>query len=89
MSGKESVKTPPRLAKNFFTRLYFLLLFARMLFDFKIIIRRNIMNIGSLIITIILSIIGVGSSLVIIGYMLLIIAQKIYRKIAHGASLYD
>ena len=47
------------------------------------------MNIGSLIITIILSILGVGSSLVIIGYMLLIIAQKIYRKIAHGASLYD
>jgi len=47
------------------------------------------MNIASLLITIILSILGAGTSLVIIGYMLVIIVQKIYRKIAHGASLYD
>lgn len=47
------------------------------------------MNIGSLIITIILSILGIGSSVIIVGYMLVTIVQKIYRKIAHGASLYD
>ena len=47
------------------------------------------MNIASLLITIILSILGVGSSVIIIGYMLVIIAKKIYNKIAHGASLYD
>ena len=47
------------------------------------------MNIGSLLITIVLSILGVGSSLIIIGYMLVIIVKKIFNKIVHGASLYD
>ena len=47
------------------------------------------MNIGSLLITIILSILGVGSSVIIVGYMFIIIVKKIFNKIAHGASLYD
>lgn len=46
-------------------------------------------NIFNLILTIIFCLLGLGSSLAIIGYMIVIILQKIYRKIAHGASLYD
>ena len=47
------------------------------------------MNIFSLLLTIIFCILGLGSSLAIIGYMIVIIVQKIANKIAHGASLYD
>ena len=47
------------------------------------------MNIFSLILTIIFCLLGLGSSVSIVGYMLVIIAQKIFNKIAHGASLYD
>ena len=32
---------------------------------------------------------GLGSSLAIVGYMIVIIAQKIYNKVVHKASLYD
>ena len=47
------------------------------------------MNIFSLILTIIFCLLGLGSSIAIVGYMLIIIVQKIFNKIAHGASLYD
>lgn len=47
------------------------------------------MNIGSLLITIALSILGIGSSLIILGYMVIILVKKIYNKLVHGASLYD
>ena len=47
------------------------------------------MNLFSLLLTIIFCVLGFGSSIAIIGYMLVIIVQKIYNKIAHGASLYD
>ena len=47
------------------------------------------MNIFSLILTIIFCLLGLGSSVAIVGYMLVIIIQKIINKIAHGASLYD
>jgi len=47
------------------------------------------MNIFSLLLTIIFCLLGLGSSLAIVGYMIVIIVQKIVNKIAHGASLYD
>ena len=47
------------------------------------------MNIFSLLLTIIFCILGFSSSIAIIGYMIVIIAQKIYNKIVHKASLYD
>ncbi len=47
------------------------------------------MNIFSLLLTIVFCLLGLGSSLAIVGYMIVIIVQKIYNKIAHGASLYD
>lgn len=47
------------------------------------------MNIASLLITIVMVILGLGSSVAIVGYMILIILQKIYRKVKFGASLYD
>ena len=47
------------------------------------------MNIFSLLLTIIFCILGLGSSLAIVGYMIVIITQKIVNKIVHGASLYD
>lgn len=31
---------------------------------------------------------GAGSTLIIIGYLFAVIAQKIFRKIKYGASLY-
>ena len=47
------------------------------------------MNIFSLILTIVFCLLGLGSSVAIIGYMIIIIVQKIINKIAHGASLYN
>lgn len=47
------------------------------------------MNLLSLLLTIVFCALGLGSSVAIVGYMLIIIVQKIYNKIAHGASLYD
>ncbi len=47
------------------------------------------MNIFNLLITGLLFVLGVGTSVVIIGYMFIIIIQKVINKIAHGKSLYD
>jgi len=47
------------------------------------------MNIFSLLLTIVFCLLGLGSSLAIVGYMIIIIAQKIYNKVVHKASLYD
>ena len=47
------------------------------------------MNIFSLLLTIVFCLLGLGSSVAIVGYMIVIIVQKIYNKIAHGASLYN
>ena len=47
------------------------------------------MNIFNILIVGLLFILGVGTSIIIIGYMLVIIAHKIYGKLAHGKSLYD
>lgn len=47
------------------------------------------MNIFSLLLTIVFCLLGLGSSLAIVGYMIVIIFQKIVNKIAHGASWYD
>lgn len=47
------------------------------------------MNIFSILIVAALFILGVGTSVIIIGYMLVILAQKIYNKVRYGKSLYD
>lgn len=47
------------------------------------------MNIFSILIVIVMCLLGAGSTLAIIGYMIIILAQKISRKIKYGASLYD
>ncbi len=47
------------------------------------------MNIFNILITGLLFLLGVGTSVVIIGYMFIIIIQKIFNKIVHGKSLYD
>ena len=47
------------------------------------------MNLFSLLLTIVFCSLGLGSSVAIVGYMIIIIIQKVYNKIAHGASLYD
>ena len=51
--------------------------------------RRLLMNIFNILIVGLLFILGVGTSVVIIGYMLVILAQKIFNKIKYGKSLYD
>ena len=47
------------------------------------------MNILSILLVALLFILGVGTSVVIIGYMFVILAQKIIGKIKYGKSLYD
>lgn len=47
------------------------------------------LNIFSILIVAIMCLMGMGSSLAIIGYMIVIIAKKIYRKVRYGVSLYD
>ncbi len=46
------------------------------------------MNILNFLIVAIMCVMGVGSSVAIVGYMVVILAQKIYRKIRYGTSLY-
>lgn len=46
------------------------------------------MNIFNFLIVAIMCVMGIGSSLAIVGYMIVILAQKIYRKIRYGISLY-
>ena len=47
------------------------------------------MNIFSLLLTIAFIALGLGSSVAIVGYMIVILAKKIYNKIVHKASFYD
>lgn len=47
------------------------------------------MSIFNILLVGILIILGVGTSIVIIGYMLVILFQKFVGKLVHGKSLYD
>lgn len=47
------------------------------------------MNIFNILVVALMFILGIGTSVLIIGYMLVVIAQKIYGKVVHGKSLYD
>ena len=47
------------------------------------------LNIFSILIVAIMCIMGFGSSIIITGYMFVIIAKKIYRKLRYGISLYE
>ena len=47
------------------------------------------LNIFSILIVVGMCIMGIGSSVAIVGYMFVTIAQKIYRKVRYGISLYD
>lgn len=47
------------------------------------------MNIFNILIVALMFILGVGTSIIIIGYMFIILGQKIYNKIKHGKSLYS
>ncbi|MBQ6695166.1 MAG: hypothetical protein IJN16_00505 [Lachnospiraceae bacterium] len=47
------------------------------------------MNIFSILIVALFCILGVGTSVVLIGYMIAVLAGKFYRKIRYGKSLYD
>lgn len=47
------------------------------------------MNILMYLITIVYAIVGGGSTLFITGYLFVVLAQKITRKIKTGASLYS
>ena len=44
-------------------------------------------NIFSILIVAIMSVLGIGSTLCIVGYMMVILAQKFYRRIVHGIPL--
>lgn len=46
-------------------------------------------NIANIILIALMGLIGGGSSLCIIGYMLVVLAQKIVRKIRFGTPLYN
>lgn len=46
------------------------------------------MNILTIFIMIIFAILGGGSTLAITGYLFVVLAQKIFRKIRYGTSLY-
>ncbi len=47
------------------------------------------MDIFNILLVGLLFILGVGTSIVIIGYMLVILCQKFIGKIVHGKSFYD
>lgn len=47
------------------------------------------MNILNILLVGLLFILGIGTSVVLIGYMLVILFQKFYGKIRYGKSLYD
>ncbi len=47
------------------------------------------MNILNILLVGLLFILGVGTSIVLIAYMLVVIFQKLYGKVVHGKSLYD
>lgn len=47
------------------------------------------MNILTLLIMILFAILGGGSTVLIVGYMFVVLAQKIIRKLKHGTPLYS
>lgn len=47
------------------------------------------MNIATLIILGIYILLGGGSTIILVGYMFVVIAQKIMKKIKYGASLFS
>lgn len=47
------------------------------------------MNILNILLVGLIFILGIGTSIVIIGYMFVILFQKFIGKIVHGKSLYD
>lgn len=47
------------------------------------------MNILNILLVGLLFILGIGTSVVLIGYMLIILFQKFVGKLVHGKSLYD
>lgn len=47
------------------------------------------MNILMYLITIIYAIVGGGSTIILTGYLFVVLAQKIYKKVRYGASLYS
>lgn len=47
------------------------------------------MNIFMILIIILYVILGMGSTVILTGYMAVVIVQKIYRKVKYHASLYD
>ena len=47
------------------------------------------MSIFNILLVGLLFILGVGTTVVLISYMLVIICQKFYGKLVHGKSLYD
>ena len=47
------------------------------------------LNIFSILIVAVMCLLGFGSSIAIIGYMFVVIAKKIYRKVKYGVTLYD
>lgn len=47
------------------------------------------MNIANILLVGLLFLLGIGTSIVIIGYMFIVLFQKIFGKIRYGKSLYD
>ena len=47
------------------------------------------MNILNILLVGLLFLLGVGTSIVIVGYMIIILLQKFYGKLVHKKSLYD
>ncbi len=47
------------------------------------------MNILLYVIVGLMALMGGGSTIVIVGYLFVVLFQKFYRKIRYGASLYD
>ncbi len=47
------------------------------------------MNIVLYVIVGLMALMGGGSTIIIVGYLFIVLFQKFYRKIRYGASLYD
>lgn len=47
------------------------------------------MNILNILLVGLLFLLGVGTSIIIVGYMIIILLQKFYGKLVHKKSLYD
>lgn len=47
------------------------------------------MNIGMIILIAVMCVVGIGSTVYIVGSMFYVLGWKIWRKIKHGTPLYD